>query len=97
FHVTGVQTCALPILQWKGYTGNLPIYQKHAAAAGHFNPKVDDDGVSRRVPMLLEFEDAYYEPLSLAMVRTYLARTTGKFPRVERSEEHTSELQSRDK
>ncbi|HKC31125.1 MAG TPA: adenylate/guanylate cyclase domain-containing protein [Burkholderiales bacterium] len=73
----------ISFLQWKGYTGNLPIYQKHAAAAGHFNPKVDDDGVSRRVPMLLEFEDAYYEPLSLAMVRTYLALTTGKFPEVE--------------
>src|SRR5207245_1203610 len=49
---------------------------------GHFNPKVDDDGVSRRVPMLLEFEGAYYEPLSLAMVRTYLALKTGKFPEV---------------
>src|SRR6267143_523999 len=73
----------ISFLQWKGYTGNLPIYQNHAAAAGHFNPKVDDDGVSRRVPMLLEFEDAYYEPLSLAMVRTYLALTTGKFPEVE--------------
>ena len=73
----------ISFLQWKGYTGNLPIYQKHAAAAGHFNPKVDDDGVSRRVPMLLEFEGAYYEPLSLAMVRTYLALKTGRFPEVE--------------
>src|SRR5437667_384829 len=33
--------------------------------------------------MLLEFEGAYYEPLSLAMVRTYLALKTGKFPEVE--------------
>src|SRR3981081_2319096 len=67
----------ISFLQWKGYTGNLPIYQKHAAAAGHFNPKVDDDGVSRRVAVLLEFEDAYYEPLSLAMVRTCLALGAG--------------------
>src|SRR5207249_3188649 len=44
--------------------------------------KLDNDG-SRRVPMLLEFEGAYYEPLSLAMVRTYLALKTGKFPEVE--------------
>ena len=68
---------------WKGYTGNLPIYQKAAAGAGHFNPKVDDDGVSRRVPMLLEFDGAYYEPLSLAMVRAYIGAKTGQTPKVE--------------
>jgi len=68
---------------WKGYTGNLPIYQKNAAAAGHFNPRVDDDGVSRRVPMLLEYEGAYYEPLSLAMLRTLIATEKGAFPAVE--------------
>jgi len=69
---------------WQGYTGNLPIYQRNAAGAGHFNPKVDDDGVSRRVPMLLEFEGAYYEPLSLAMVRTYLGLlSNGATPKVE--------------
>src|SRR5688500_13385352 len=69
---------------WAGYTGNLPPYLKSAAAAGHFNPLVDDDGVSRRVPMLLEFDGAYYEPLSLAVVRTYIAlRDRGKLPNVE--------------
>jgi adenylate cyclase len=69
---------------WVGYTGNLPQYLKNAAAAGHFNPLVDDDGVSRRVPMLLQFDGAYYEPLSLAMIRTYIAlRDNGRFPRVE--------------
>ena len=63
--------------RWTGYTGNLPIYQQHAAGAGHFNPAVDDDGVSRRVPMLLEFEGAYYEPLSLAVLRTFIKLQTG--------------------
>ena len=58
--------------EWKGFTGNLPIYMQNAAAAGHFNPRVDFDGVSRRVPMILEFEGAYYEALSLAMVRVIL-------------------------
>ncbi len=66
-----------------GYTGNLPIYLKNAAAAGHFNPLVDDDGVSRRVPMLMEYDSAYYEPFSLAMVRTYVALQTGSLPAVE--------------
>jgi len=54
---------------WKGYGANLPQFQANAANAGHFNPLVDSDGVSRRVPMLVEFNGAYYEALSLAMIR----------------------------
>jgi len=69
--------------RWNGYTGNLPIYLKNAVAAGHFNPLVDDDGVSRRVPMVLEYDGAYYEPFSLAMVRTHVAVATGTLPKVE--------------
>ncbi|HEX6690020.1 MAG TPA: adenylate/guanylate cyclase domain-containing protein, partial [Burkholderiales bacterium] len=57
-----------------GYTGNLPIYLGAAAGAGHFNPKIDDDGVSRRVPMILEYEGAYYEALSLAVARVLLGK-----------------------
>ena len=68
---------------WKGYTGNLPAYLENASAAGHFNPRVDDDGVSRRVPMLLEYAGAYYEPLSLAMLRTLIAIEKGSLPAVE--------------
>lgn len=63
---------------WNGYTGNLPAYLKNAANAGHFNPLVDFDGVSRRVPMILEYEGAYYESLSLAV-----ARVLANFPKVE--------------
>ncbi len=62
----------IPFTRWVGYTGNLPEYLQNAAAAGHFNPLVDFDGVSRRVPMILEFDGAYYESLSLAMVRVIL-------------------------
>ena len=59
---------------WKGYGANLPEFAK-VAIAGHFNSRVDDDGVSRRVPMLLEYPQrngSYYEALSLAVVRLYL-------------------------
>jgi len=54
---------------WTGYTANLDRLQKSAFSAGHFNPLPDPDGIFRRVPMLVEFKGAYYEPLSLAMVR----------------------------
>jgi len=65
------------LYRWQGYTGNLAVLQQSAAGAGHFNPAPDDDGILRRVPMLLEFDGAYYEPLSLAMVRTFIRLQTG--------------------
>jgi adenylate cyclase len=68
--------------RWSGFTGNLAIYQQNAAGAGHFNPAPDKDGISRRVPMLLEFDGAYYEPLSLAVLRAYIALQTGSAPEV---------------
>jgi adenylate cyclase len=59
---------------WRGYGANLPALAA-VANAGHFNASTDDDGVSRRVPMLAEYPyrtGAYYESLSLAVVRLYL-------------------------
>jgi adenylate cyclase len=63
---------------WDGYGGNLPELLRNAAGAGHFNPYTDPDGIVRRVPMLVEFDGAYYESLSLAMMRTLLG-----FPKIE--------------
>jgi len=63
---------------WVGYGGNLPEFQKSAANAGHFNPFTDPDGIVRRVPMIAELDGAYYEALSLAVVRTLLG-----FPPIE--------------
>ena len=59
---------------WRGYGANLPEFQASAVNAGHFNPMVDFDGVSRRVPMLVEHEGQYYESLSLAMARVLLGK-----------------------
>jgi adenylate cyclase len=63
---------------WFGFGGNLTQFQQSAASAGHFNPLPDPDGVIRRIPMIVELDGAYYESLSLAMVRTILG-----FPKVE--------------
>jgi adenylate cyclase len=52
-----------------GYGANIPILQNSVVLAGHFNPDPDDDGVTRRVPMLQEFKGEYYESLSLAILR----------------------------
>jgi adenylate cyclase len=65
---------------WNGYGSNLPKFQANAANAGHFNPLVDSDGVSRRVPVLAEFDGKYYEALSLAVVRLYLGMQAARSP-----------------
>jgi adenylate cyclase len=62
----------ISVTQWTSYGANLPELQNAAAGAGHINPLPDKDGVTRRVPMLAEAADGYYEPLSLAVVRLFL-------------------------
>ncbi|MCC7547001.1 MAG: adenylate/guanylate cyclase domain-containing protein [Burkholderiales bacterium] len=57
---------------WTGYGANLPELQEAAAAVGHFNPWPDEDGITRRVPMLAEFAGAYYESLALAVLRVLM-------------------------
>lgn len=59
-------------VQWNGYGANLPLFQEAASHGGHFNPLIDPDGISRRVPLVVEFGGAYYEALSVAVVRTLL-------------------------
>lgn len=58
--------------RWNTFGANLPVFQNAAAGAGHFNPLVDFDGISRRVPLIAEHDGKYYESLSLAMVRALL-------------------------
>ena len=55
-----------------GFSGNLKSLQAAAVATGHILPRVDFDGVLRRIPMFVKFKDGYYESLSLATYRTFL-------------------------
>lgn len=57
-----------------GYGANIPLLQRNAMSAGHFNPATDVDGVARRVPLLIEYGGNYYESLSLAVVRGLLGK-----------------------
>ncbi len=66
-----------------GYGANLGALQAKAIAGGHFNPQLDPDGVVRRVPMLIEYDGAYYGSLSLEMARHALGPVEVK-PRFER-------------
>lgn len=59
-------------ISFDSFGANLSELQLAAATAGHFNPKIDFDGVVRRIPMLVEHEGQYYESLSLAVARIVL-------------------------
>ena len=68
---------AVAFSEWKAYTGNLALFTESAWGGGHINPLVDDDGVLRRVPLLVEFEGEYYEALSLTIYRALMTRSLG--------------------
>ncbi|MGM0562726.1 MAG: CHASE2 domain-containing protein [Pseudomonadota bacterium] len=61
------------LLERSGYTGNLPPLQEAAASGGFFdNPRVDEDGIFRRVPLLQVYEGELYESLALGITRMAL-------------------------
>ena len=66
----------IPFITANGYGGNMEIFQTSAADGGHFNPLYDIDGVTRRIPMLIEYEGDYYQSLTLAIVKAYLGKQT---------------------
>ena len=69
---TSFQGKNIQFLTASGYGGNLDVLVESATGAGHFTQQPDPDGVVRRVPMLVKFEDAYYPSLSLEVVRQVL-------------------------
>ncbi|MGB8598893.1 MAG: adenylate/guanylate cyclase domain-containing protein [Burkholderiales bacterium] len=67
------ENTAIPYV-FKSYVANLSALQKNAAGGGFFTIMPDDDGVMRRLPMLVQYKDEYYETLSLAMMRNMLGK-----------------------
>ncbi len=63
---------SVDFVSFNSYGANLPELQAAAAAAGHFTAPPDPDGLLRRVPMLVEYDGAYYEALPVAVVRALL-------------------------
>ncbi len=55
-----------------GYASNLAELQSKAFATGHLVAVPDVDALIRRVPMLYEYDGAFYESLSLAVTRNVL-------------------------
>ena len=55
-----------------GFGANLSLLQQSAIYAGHINPSPDEDGITRKVPMLIKYADNYYASLAMAVAQIYL-------------------------
>ncbi|NOQ76841.1 MAG: CHASE2 domain-containing protein, partial [Methylococcaceae bacterium] len=61
------------IYQAKGYGGSLELLQDAAIYGGFFNnPLVDQDGVYRRLPLLMSYQNKLYPSFSLAIIQSLL-------------------------
>lgn len=49
--------------------GNLPVLEKAASGSGFFNILPDEDGVVRKVPLIIGFNEDVYPSLVLEMIR----------------------------
>ena len=58
--------------QASGFGANLAVLQNSALDAGHFTPDPDEDGITRKVSMLIKYKEQFYNSLSLAVARAYL-------------------------
>ncbi|MBI2382936.1 MAG: adenylate/guanylate cyclase domain-containing protein [Gammaproteobacteria bacterium] len=60
-------------LRPEGYYGNLQVLQDATPYCGFFdNPTLDDDGVTRRAPLIQMFDGQVYPSLALALARLAL-------------------------
>lgn len=62
----------ISFMEATGYGANLAVLQQNAVAAGHFNPDPDADGISRKVPMVINLDGNVYEALSVSVARVAL-------------------------
>ncbi|MFM1896883.1 MAG: hypothetical protein RLZZ385_1957 [Pseudomonadota bacterium] len=61
----------LPLRQMSGFTGNIDILQEAAMGSGSMNQLPDVDGIVRRVPLVLRYQNQLFPTLALEMVRVY--------------------------
>lgn len=67
-HQPGIEEGVEALFQAHGAACNLPSFNQAAKASGFFNIVPDPDGLIRRMPMLIKFQEAYYPCLPLAML-----------------------------
>jgi len=53
----------------EGYGGALPMLLEKATAAGFYNSLPDNDGVIRRMPAMIHYQDGYFTSLPILLTR----------------------------
>jgi len=76
FQVSDLQGRNLLALQSSGYVGNIAKLQSAAERGGFFNAELDIDGLLRSSPLVIQYENGFYESLALATARVALGATT---------------------
>lgn len=72
FKGEAIKNSSTDFISASGYGANLPILQQAVTEGGDFNFIPDFDGITRRVPMLIEYGGNYYESLTLGLARAAL-------------------------
>ena len=72
FRIDDKDADRLTVNRMKDFTGMLPNFAQHAAGAGFVSTLPDGDGVLRRAPLVLRYDNGLYGALSLEMARQYL-------------------------
>lgn len=62
---------ALNVLSAVGFEGNVDVLQQGARGAGFFDTVPDSDGVLRRTPLVMRYQNNLYPSLALEMTRLY--------------------------
>ena len=71
-HLTTADEKNLSLIHAAGYLSNVAEIQVAAKNAGFINVYADPDGIIRRVPLLIRYQDDLYPSLALAAVNLYL-------------------------
>ena len=85
-----IQKLAVPWLE--DYTGNIPLLQNRVRYSGFMTTLRDDDGILRRSPMLLRYQNKLFPSLSLEVVRAYLLLDNIELETIE--QQHSTQIEN---
>lgn len=72
FKLMPIESAQLGITENAGYIANIPILQAAAKGAGFINISPDVDGIIRRSPLVMEYQQGIYPSLALLAVMRFL-------------------------
>ncbi len=75
FQVDDLKGRRLLALQSTGYVANIAKLQQATGIGGFFNAELDIDGLLRSSPLVIQYENGFYESLALATARVALGAT----------------------